>query len=294
MSDTGTNAGSGAVANTAADHWRPGTKSPRPLTFPTIRACAFLHKWASFSRSRGTGGPITPESTVASRRRFLRLLASSAAAVALMPRGRALAADEFVLTFPQDPTATYFSATFGAARPGGRRHQGIDLMAPKLGPVFAAHSGVVTNISDGPRSGRYLVVEHSSEWSTWYMHLNNDDPGTDNGRSSWDHTLAPGIEPGTLVQAGQILGFVGDSGNAEGSGSHTHFELHQHGRPINPFPYLVEAFEVAVLNYQAAEINAQIQALCMPGVELPAIDAEVCPTPVGPVSETVVGTPIHD
>ena len=66
-----------------------------------------------------------------------------------------------------------------------------------------------------------------------YLHLNNDDPGTDNGRADWSLTLVQGLEVGSHVEAGQHIGYVGDSGNAEWTGSHTHFELaHDGGRSI--------------------------------------------------------------
>ncbi|HUO46097.1 MAG TPA: M23 family metallopeptidase [Acidimicrobiia bacterium] len=223
-------------------------------------------------------------------------MAGTAGALAIGPLAatRADADEDLVLHFPHNPTVTHFSSSFGAPRSGGRRHQGNDLMAPKGTPVFAATSGVVTIVADGPLSGRYLVVEHSSRWSTWYMHLNNDLPGTDNGRADWTHTLAAGIELGASVEVGQPLAFVGDSGNAEGSGSHTHFELHRDGRAINPFPYLVAAFDQAIIDFRAAAVAAQIDGLCAPGPDVPAIDAEICPRPVGPLSESLSGAPVFD
>jgi hypothetical protein len=75
------------------------------------------------------------------------------------------------------------------------------------------------------------------------MHLNNDLPGTDSGHADWSYTLAPGIAEGAQVEAGQLIGWVGDSGNAEWTGSHTHFELHHNGKAINPYPYLIRAWE---------------------------------------------------
>ena len=78
------------------------------------------------------------------------------------------------------------------------------------------------------------------------MHMNNDEHGTDNGRASLDQVYAPGVEVGVFVAAGQLIGYVGDSGNAEHSGSHTHFELRIDGRAVDPYPLLVEAHERAL------------------------------------------------
>ena len=82
------------------------------------------------------------------------------------------------------------------------------------------------------RNGHYLLTlvgDHG--WSAEYMHLNNDTPGTDDGQGGEMYAFAPGIYPGARVVAGQLLGWVGDSGNAEGTVPHLHFELvHQAGR----------------------------------------------------------------
>jgi murein DD-endopeptidase MepM/ murein hydrolase activator NlpD len=149
----------------------------------------------------------------------------------------------FELHFPQELAGTDWGSTFGAARSGGRRHKGNDLMAAKMTRVYAAAEGLVVTVSDGPASGRYLTIEHEGGWSTTYMHLNNDDPGTDNGRADWSLTLAPGVEEGATVAAGQLIAYVGDSGNAEWAGSHTHFELRIDNRAVDPYRLLVSAWE---------------------------------------------------
>jgi len=158
----------------------------------------------------------------------------------------------FVLDFPQDPQPTVFSSTYGASRSGGRRHQGNDLMAPKLTHVYAAAAGIVTVIDTHGSAGRYVEIQHQDGWSTRYLHLNNDDPGTDNGRADWSLTLVPGLVVGSHVDAGQHIGYVGDSGNAEWTGSHTHFELAHDGGEIDPYPILKDAYARAMALRAAA------------------------------------------
>lgn len=148
----------------------------------------------------------------------------------------------FELRFPQETSATEFSSTFGARRSSGRLHKGNDLMAPKMTEVFAVADGIVDTVRVSGNAGRYLVISHEGGWTSTYMHLNNDTPGTDNGRADWRYTLAPGVDEGTAVSAGDLIAYVGDSGNAEWTGSHTHFELRHNGTAVNPYQLLIEAF----------------------------------------------------
>lgn len=158
---------------------------------------------------------------------------------------------KLALVFPQDPELTHFDDTWGHGRSGGRRHKGSDLMAPKHSPVYAVADGVVSIMRKSRLSGHWIGIEHAGGVESWYMHLNNDEPGTDNGRASVDQIYAPGIELGAFVVAGQLIGYVGDSGNAEGSGSHTHFELRVDGVAVDPYPLLVAAQDRALQAIQA-------------------------------------------
>jgi len=148
------------------------------------------------------------------------------------------------IVFPQDPDMSWFLDTFGARR-AGRTHIGVDIHAAKSSPVYSVAAGVVTRMAISPRAGAYLVVDHGSGWTSWYMHLDTDQPGTDNGRGRFETAFARGIGVGSFVDAGELIGFVGDSGNAEGTVPHTHFEVHHNGRAIDPYEMLVAAQERA-------------------------------------------------
>lgn len=141
------------------------------------------------------------------------------------------------LVFPVDGRSSW-AATFGAPRSGGRTHEGEDVFAARGTPVVAATSGTVTTVSRGQATlaGNYVGVSSDSGWRTLYMHLNNDSPGTDDGRARWDHTFAPGVVVGQRVVAGQLLGFLGDSGNAEGTAPHLHFEVRRPVPGSSPVP----------------------------------------------------------
>lgn len=149
----------------------------------------------------------------------------------------------FDLRFPQEIEVTEFSSTFGARRSGGRRHRGNDLMAPKMTQVYAAAPGIVKTIGTSRKGGRYVELDHLGGWSTMYVHLNNDNPGSDDNDADWSLTVAYGVNEGSWVAAGQLIGWVGDSGNAEGTGSHTHFELAFEGAEMDPYDLLIDAYD---------------------------------------------------
>lgn len=177
--------------------------------------------------------------------RVVAIMAVTTAVAMFLPMRLALAASEppFELSFPQETQATTHHNDWGARRSGGRRHKGNDLMAPKMTQVYSIYYGYVERIATSARAGRYIEISHVDGWSSMYVHLNNDNPGTDDGKADWSLTIAPGIEEGSWVRPGQLIGWVGDSGNAEGSSSHTHFELLKDGQPVNPYPYLRDAWE---------------------------------------------------
>jgi hypothetical protein len=133
------------------------------------------------------------------------------------------------ILFPVDGPV-YWTDTFGACRGTGceRTHQGQDLMGKKLQPLLAARSGVVSRVSDCNcgLSGNSVTIRAKDGWSYVYIHINNDSPGTDDGRNPNGWVLGRGIELGAKVKQGQIVGYLGDSGNAEGTSPHLHFEIH--------------------------------------------------------------------
>ena len=112
---------------------------------------------------------------------------------------------------------------WGFPRSGGRTHKGTDIFAPYGAPVYATTSGVV-RAKIGGLGGITIWLNGDDGNGYYYAHL-----------SEW----ADGIETGVRVSQGELVGYVGDSGNAEGTSPHTHFQIHPgNGSPINPYPTL--------------------------------------------------------
>lgn len=149
----------------------------------------------------------------------------------------------YPMVFPVGGTNT-FSDSFYSPRccDPGEIHHAIDLMAAKMVPVYAVVNGTVESVNwshsaEGidPTRCCTLGIRHDDGWETWYIHLNNDTPGTDDGKG-WG---VADLVPGDRVTAGQLIGWVGDSGNAEYTSPHLHFELiDPHGVRVNPYKAL--------------------------------------------------------
>jgi hypothetical protein len=177
-----------------------------------------------------------------------------------------------------------FTDTFGACRSGcTRKHAGIDVMAAKLTPLVAARDATVVNLKDTATpdgsQGNYLMLRDAEGWEYWYIHLNNDTPGTDDGANPKEWIFGPGIERGAKVRAGQLVGFVGDSGNAEWTAPHLHFEIHKPDRTIiNPYKSLRAASRIArplTVRSGMSPQEAFVQALHVDFLGRPPTDVEV-------------------
>jgi len=147
-----------------------------------------------------------------------------------------------ILIFPVAGSTTYVD-DFGQARPGGA-HQGNDLMAAKKTPVVAVEAGKVKFWTTSANAGCMLYLYGASGTTYDYIHLNNDlTMKNDNrGKCVPGVSYARGLKDGAKVSAGQMIGYVGDSGDANGIASHLHFEVHPNGgAAVSPYPYLQSA-----------------------------------------------------
>jgi murein DD-endopeptidase MepM/ murein hydrolase activator NlpD len=144
-----------------------------------------------------------------------RAAAARRAAVSSAGAGRIIASGEWVCPVQG---AVAFSDTWGAPRSGGRRHQGVDMMAASGTPVVAVVGGSISQSSGG--LGGNAIWLHGNDGNTYYYaHLRDFTGGS---RS---------------VSAGEQIGTVGDTGNARGGPPHLHFEIHPGGgAAINPTP----------------------------------------------------------
>ena len=151
------------------------------------------------------------------------------------------------ITFPLAADSVRFTSGFGDLRDGGkRRHMGQDMFCPRWTPILAAVDGTVDWIAakrPKKEKGYELLLRGDDGNLYFYAHLNNDDPGTRDNDAPPAYAYARGLKNGDRVSAGEIVGYVGDSGDAEAAGPHLHFEIHikSWGNAIDPAPSLEAA-----------------------------------------------------
>lgn len=118
-----------------------------------------------------------------------------------------------------------YGDTWHAARGGGRRHEGVDVIAATGNLLYAVADGTITHRfwdQPGRRAGNGLKLTAADGTYFVYLHMS---------------AFAPGIAQGTRVQAGDVIGFVGNTGSS--ATPHLHFEIHPWGgAAINPYPYV--------------------------------------------------------
>jgi murein DD-endopeptidase MepM/ murein hydrolase activator NlpD len=140
--------------------------------------------------------------------------------------------------------AVSYTNDFGAPRPSGG-HQGNDIMAAKRSPVVAVEAGHVTKWTTSRNAGCMLYLHGRSGTTYMYIHLNNDRTLRNDNKGGCRNGIAyaPGLRSGQWVRPGELIAYVGDSGDANGIASHLHFELHPHGgRAVSPYNRLRDAY----------------------------------------------------
>jgi murein DD-endopeptidase MepM/ murein hydrolase activator NlpD len=132
----------------------------------------------------------------------------------------------------QGINADQLQDTFTDARSEGRVHDAIDILAPNGTPVLAVAGGTVEKLFDSVRGGLTVYqFEPSGRYCYYYAHLDR---------------YADGLAEKKTIKRGEVIGYVGSTGNASPEAPHLHFEIHVlgpekqwwKGESINPYPVL--------------------------------------------------------
>jgi murein DD-endopeptidase MepM/ murein hydrolase activator NlpD len=186
----------------------------------------------------GAFGPATKRAVARMQARFkmprtgvaeaklLKRLGLRTRAVAAAPTVAPVApgTSEFLKVFPVAGENSYFD-DFGDPRPQGR-HEGIDIMADRGTPVVAVDDASISKLARAETGlgGIYVWLRRADGVQYYYAHLNS---------------VAEGLDVGSGVGVGQVIGTVGNTGDARHASPHLHFEIRRGWSPTNPYPHLV-------------------------------------------------------
>jgi murein DD-endopeptidase MepM/ murein hydrolase activator NlpD len=147
------------------------------------------------------------------------------------PEARDLAARHLDIPV-QGITPDKLVRTYHDARNGGREHEALDILAPRNTPVVAVEDGIIAKLFESKAGGTTIYqFDPTGEYSYYYAHLER---------------YADGLAEGNTVRRGQVLGYVGTSGNAPKDTPHLHFAVFRltpekhwwEGTPVDPFDIL--------------------------------------------------------
>lgn len=163
---------------------------------------------------------------------------------------------------------------FGVPRSGGRTHEGIDFITPDRAPIISPTDAVVRSTGEGPSAGLYVYTHNPGGEVFAYLHLDE---------------IAPGLSRGDQLKKGDLIGFVGNTGNASATLPHLHFEiradvaLDPHPRVTATFSafekmqFLQRMFDMLDSNYEtelstliALEYEDEMRAAQAMGIVLPS------------------------
>jgi len=133
--------------------------------------------------------------------------------------------------------------TWGAPRGTGRRHEGQDIFAPKGTPILSATNGFIYKIGENNLGGQTVSVIGSGGRIYYYAHLD---------------AYARGIAVGDRVSKRTVLGYVGTTGNAQGTPPHLHFGIYTLTGAINPLPLLTDRVAPTVTTRTSHRLHVSI------------------------------------
>ena len=134
------------------------------------------------------------------------------------------------LGFPVGDKAAYIGSTWGDNRDAGRRsHEGVDIFAPKRTPAVAAADGTIVSVREGGIGGKTVWLRpEGRNYTLYYAHL--------------DEQL---VQEGQAVKKGDVVGLVGNTGNARTTPPHLHFGIYGFGGAVDPFPFVSRQVKTA-------------------------------------------------
>jgi murein DD-endopeptidase MepM/ murein hydrolase activator NlpD len=187
----------------------------------------FTELWSAIA-----GKPLKLISAADSSGKTLQYEAESDVSLILRIQSELLASVEYTASITTSPSLAFpvplkeqprVSSFWGADRDGGiRKHEGVDIFAKKRTPLIAAADGRVMRVNENNLGGKVVFIRpHDKNYTLYYAHL--------------DSQL---VVPGQEVKTGDIIGLMGNTGNAKTTPPHLHFGIYASGGAVDPFPFI--------------------------------------------------------
>lgn len=146
------------------------------------------------------------------------------------------------IVMPLQVSKKQIANTWHAPRGGNRLHEGQDIFAPRGTPTYSATRGYIYNIGQNGLGGQTVSVIGAGGRVYYYAHFDS---------------YAPGIAEGDYVTPQTVLGYVGTTGNAQGTPPHLHFGVYALTGAINPLPLLTDRTEPNKLERKPAKAEKE-------------------------------------
>jgi hypothetical protein len=222
------------------------TSGPTPLPAPVPTPHRKAKPKRSHGASGGSGGSSGRSSSGGGSGSVAPMPAPSAPSKAILDRFPGA-------VFPVRGTVE-FTDTFGAYRADvkGHKHQGNDIFAKMGTPIVAVLAGTIEYSTYGIGGNNARLTDAAGDYF-YYAHMER---------------FAAGLKTGDHVARGQVIGYVGETGDAAGTSPHCHFEIHPGGgAAIDPYPYL-QAWRAAAAGIGAAA-TTPVATIAAAGVGIP-------------------------
>ena len=165
-----------------------------------------------------------------------------------------LASGEYTIVIEAGPSLAFpvlekanpkISSLWGAPRDGGERtHEGIDIFAARRTPLLAAAPGVVSSVRENNLGGKVIFIRARERgYSLYYAHL--------------DSQL---VSAGQKVEVGDVIGLMGNTGNAKNTAPHLHFGIYTSDGPVDPLPFVQKRSDKpAAITVPLQQLNAYVR-----------------------------------
>jgi murein DD-endopeptidase MepM/ murein hydrolase activator NlpD len=211
-----------ATASTSPQSTSPWA-APASIASPQISP-EFVHELETALKPAPTPVQPDPSADIAPVSLTHALPGEVSAAVSDLPKDAAIS---FQSPLPGYSVNSHFGLRQLSFEGHARMHKGVDIAAPSGSEIHATADGYVTRTGRSSSYGHFVEVAHADGMSSFYAHMSR----------------TAGLEPGTKVSAGDVLGYVGSTGRS--TGPHLHFEIRSEGEPLDPEAFMGRDFASA-------------------------------------------------